>query len=213
MNKLAPIRYSSMTLALTFGLSTLAPRLAEAQTPEELTKSRSTRAEEPTAAETITAALEYFRVDPERFDSLRAKARARAFLPIVAGGYRYDGDKYVRREEQAPTPQTNDESTSRALNAYSVGAVWDLRDLVFSAGELQVYGIVGVQRDVMLEVTRTYYLRQQLLLRRDLEPPEDAMARRSLDLRIEELTSTLDVMTGGWFSTSAARRAGARPSP
>ncbi|MBI3179380.1 MAG: hypothetical protein HYZ27_06935, partial [Deltaproteobacteria bacterium] len=105
-----------------------------------------------------------------------------------------------------PTPQTNDGNTSRALNALSVGAVWDFRELMFNPAELQVYGILGVQRDVMLEVTRTYYLRQQLLLRRDLEPPQDAMAQKSLDLRIDELTSTLDVMTGGWFSRTTERR-------
>jgi hypothetical protein len=91
---------------------------------------------------------------------------------------------------------------------FSIGGVWDLRELVFNASEVQVYGLIGVQRDIMLESIRTYYLRRQLMLRMLLRPPEDPLALAALEMRIDEFTAVLDVLTGGWFSEEAARRRG-----
>jgi hypothetical protein len=166
------------------------------------------RAAEPAASEVVAEALRYFRVNPEAIDSIRTSARTRALLPLVAAGYRYDDDKFVRLEMQSPDMIQNDEDTNRRTNAISIGAVWDLRELVFNPAEVQSYGLVGVQRDLILEVTRSYFLRKQLLLLRKTKPPEDPVSAATLDLRIEEYTALLDVMTGGWFT-----RAGSTPAP
>jgi hypothetical protein len=71
---------------------------------------------------------------------------------------------------------------------------------VFNPAEVQVYGVIGIQRDLALEVTRTYYLRKQLVLLRKTKPPEDPVSAATLDLRIDEYTALLDALTGGWFS-------------
>jgi hypothetical protein len=158
---------------------------------------------EPGVQDTVQEALRYFRLHPEAIDSIRTSARTRALLPLIAGGYRYDDDKFARLEAtiegQSQTLQ-NDEDTNRKTNAVSIGAVWDFRELVFNPAEVQVYGLVGLQRDIMLEVTRTYYLRKQLVLLRKTKPPEDPVSAATLDLRIDEYTSLLDVLTGGWFT-------------
>lgn len=158
---------------------------------------------EPKVNEVVQEALRYFRVHPAAIDSIRSSARTRALLPVIAGGYNYGDDKFKRNETQSPTPLSADENTTRRTNGISVGAVWDFRELVFNPAEVQVYGLVGIQRDIMLEVTRTYYLRRQLLLLRT-KPSEDPLAAQTLDLRIEEFTATLDVLTGGWFSRALA---------
>lgn len=160
---------------------------------------------EPQVAEVVDVALRYFRVHPEVLDSLRTKAKTRAFLPLVAAGFRFDDERYVRNEQQQPMPVlTIDENTNMRNNAFSVGAVWDLRQLVFNPAEVQVFGLIGVQRDIMLEATRTYYLRKQLVLRKLYNPPSDPMAVAALDMRIDEFTALLDVLTGGWFSKQAS---------
>src|SRR5688572_23783945 len=123
------------------------------------------RAQEPAVKEVVNEALRYFRVHPEAIDSIRSSARTRALLPLLAAGFRYDDDKFARLENQSgETILQNDEDTNRRTNAVSIGAVWDLRELVFNPAEVQVYGLVGIQRDIMLEVTRTYYLRKQLVI-------------------------------------------------
>ena len=82
---------------------------------------------------------------------------------------------------------------------------------MFNPAEVQVYGLIGVQRDLMLETVRVYYLRRQLFVRFLTAPPEDPVAREALLLRIDEFTAFLDVLTGGWFSrTTEARTARSR---
>jgi hypothetical protein len=165
---------------------------------------------EPSVQDTVQEALHYFRVHPEAIDSIRSSAHTRAFLPLIAAGYRYDDSKFLRFEEQTIfEPRQNNENTNTKANSASIGAVWDLRELVFNPAEVQVYGLIAIQRDIMLEVTRTYYLRRQLQLLKT-KPAEDALAAATLDLRIDEFTATLDVLTGGWFSRASAGGAGAR---
>jgi hypothetical protein len=60
-----------------------------------------------------------------------------------------------------------------------------------------------MQRDITLEVVRTYYLRRQLQIRLALKPPADPLAVAMLELRIEEYTGILNAMTGGSFSRVA----------
>ncbi|MCK6547768.1 hypothetical protein L6R52_18090 [Myxococcota bacterium] len=160
---------------------------------------------DPPVAAVVAEALRYFRVNPEAIRSLRSSANTRALVPVIAGGFRYEDDKFARFEEQMITdPRQTNEDTNRKNNAVSVGAVWDLRELVFNPGEVQVYGLVGIQRDLMLEVTRTYFLRKQLVLLRTQRPPTDPVTLGTLDLRIAEYDAILDVMTGGWFSKASS---------
>jgi hypothetical protein len=182
------------------------PAPAKAQTAEErLAAARAQFDREPKVSEIVDVALRYFRVHPETLDSLRTAASARGLLPLLATGYRWDDNAFARAENQAPTPVLQiDENTSSRNNAISVGAVWDLRELVFNPAEVQVFGLIGVQRDIMLEATRTFYLRKQLVLRKLYSPPEDPLELVALEMRIDEFTALLDVLTGGWFSKQVA---------
>jgi hypothetical protein len=170
---------------------------------------------EPQARQTVEAALRYFRVHPEAIDGLRAASRARGAVPLIAGGYRYDqGESGRSFEQQMFQPNTQTEATGSRTHSVTAGAIWDLRELVFNPAEVQAYGVVGVQRDVILEITRTFFMRRQLIVRLMLRPPEDEVARLTLQLRIEELTSLLDTMTGGWYGEALDRaRADEEASP
>lgn len=192
------------TLPVTaFALIAASAATASAQSGDAIARAKARFAKEPPVAEVVDVAMRYFRVHPEVLDDLRSKAKTRALLPLLAAGYRRDTDSFNRLEEQAPVPVNIAESTTDTRNAISVGAVWDLRELVFNPAEVQVFGLIGVQRDIMLEATRTYYLRKQLVLRKLYKPPQDPMAQAALDMRIDEFTALLDVLTGGWFSKAA----------
>jgi hypothetical protein len=162
---------------------------------------------EPTASETVRKALEYFRVSPEAFDRLRSAAQIRGWLPTIATGYRfYDLGVDGVEQRTGTDPFGANANRNDRYNSFTVGAIWDFRQIVFNPSEVQIYGLVGVQRDVMLEVTRTYFLRRQLVLRLALDPPSEPLSRASLELRIDEFTAILDVLTGAWFSEESTSR-------
>lgn len=192
------MRLTAATIAGVLALS----GAAHADTEAEVRRARAKMEKEPKVDEVVRVALEYFRVHPDTMDSLRTAARARGVLPLLAAGYRLDHNNHdgtVRQFDGDPVFNRTDDFGD-VTHAGTIGAVWDLRQLVFNPAEIQVYGLIGVQRDLMLESTRVYFLRRQLSLRMMLRPPEDPMAREALQLRIDEFTSLLDVLTGGWFS-------------
>lgn len=194
--------------AVTAAAALLArPDAASAQAIEQVRQAQAELSYEPEVADTAREALRYFRINPGALDGLRSAARARALLPVIAGGYQYNQTRDEAYTEQmgAMTFQ-NDMNAANSGHLANVGALWDLRQLVFNSAEVQVYGLVAVQRDILLEITRTYFLRRQLQLRLRLRPPEDALAYAALELRILEFTATLDVLTGGWFSEESDRR-------
>ena len=196
-------------VALGVGVAPAAAQQPAGPPPVSASQVAAARArfrDEPTAREVVQRALQFFRVHPEELDSLRSRARERAFLPNLAIGYRFDDNRFVRHEDTMISPLIEDENTNSRVHAVSVGFVWDLRDLVFNPFEVQTYGIVGVQRDVMLEVARNYFVRRQLLLRLLLRPPQDPVARASMELQVEEFTALLDTHTGGWFSRAVEMR-------
>ena len=96
-------------------------------------------------------------------------------------------------------------------------ARWDLDRLVFNPDELRVAAeaidVVELRQTVIDQVTRLYFerRRQQVLL---LRAAGDLENRLGLELRIEELTASLDGLTGGWFSARlrGAAEAGAEAS-
>jgi len=203
------MRTTILTMALV-AAALAGPASTMAQSNDQVRAARARLANEPTVAETVREALQYFRVDPEAFDSLRSAANTRSLLPLIAAGFAYTDDRFSRFETETFTPLEHDENTNRRAYSATIGGVWDFREAVFNPAEVQVYGLIGVQRDIMLEVTRTYYLRRQLMLRMMLRPPEDPLAMAALELRIEEFTAILDVLTDGWFSEEARDRASGR---
>lgn len=201
------MRINPKTVAVLAMLTCCMPALASAQASEQVRRAQAELSFEPEVANTAREALRYFRVNPDALDGLRSAARNRALLPVIAGGYQYNQSRDQLSSEQMLTaPNTIFSDQAATGHLANVGALWDLRQLAFNSAEVQTYGLVAVQRDILLEITRTYFLRRQLQLRLRLRPPEDALAYAALELRILEFTATLDVLTGGWFSEESERR-------
>ena len=156
-------------------------------------------AAEPPVYEVQDAAMRHFRLESETIDGLRSRATSRALLPsvTVSGDLsRLDRDRSV--DDLLVPLATADRSNDRVLGA-SAALEWNLSETVFNPAELQTYALVGYQVEVLKEVTRLYFIRQQVLLSLLVDPPDDIRSRAALELRVAEFTSLIDSYTGGAY--------------
>lgn len=167
--------------------------------------------QEPSIQETQRAALEFFRIDPDTVGSMRSRASWKSVLPAVKVAGRTNVSDVKERRFNI---ETFSETEPAALDYVDgdvlelvVEGTWDLPRLVFNPEVLDVSSLVVLQESVLKEITRLYYTRRRLQVDLILNPPTDPSTRLSKELRIEELTSTLDAMTGNLFTKHARRQA------
>jgi hypothetical protein len=81
---------------------------------------------------------------------------------------------------------------------------WKLDRLIFNTDELKVYDTLAdraVRRENLSTLLiNVYFERKRLLLEESLLPPEDLSDALERQMRIEELTETIDSLTGGLLS-------------
>jgi hypothetical protein len=166
-------------------------------------------ANEPTAQELQDAALRFFRVHPEKIDSLRTSAEYKSLLPYVTASFYQDFDRanrdldnFARRTDGAFSGFFFSEEELRRGEGlgYRVAAEWNLPRLVFNPEVLDVASLVGIQDGVLKEVTTMYYARRRMQVSMVLDPPADEATLIASQLRLEELTAIIDAMTGGYLS-------------
>jgi hypothetical protein len=155
---------------------------------------------EPTVIEVHRAALEFFRIHPEEINRIRRMAKRRAAAPTITVGGRYERVGSGRDVVDPIVPIQTDDDFDANVFGGSLELEWNLPTAVFNPAELQSYALIGIQVNILKEVTRLYYVRRQLLLSLLANPPEDPRTRLAMSLRVEEFTSLIDSFTGGWFS-------------
>jgi len=154
---------------------------------------------EPAVEDVQEAAMRHFRLESSTIDGLRSRATSRALLPTVwVGGNisQFERDRSVR--DPLAVLQTTDLSDDHVLGG-SASLEWQLSETIFNPAELQTYALVGYQVEVLKEVTRLYFIRQQVMLSLIVDPPTDIRARAALELRVAEFTSLIDSYTGGQY--------------
>ena len=190
----------------------LAPVAASAQTPQEIMAKFD---HEPSIEQTLDAAIAYAGLDSDRLESLYTRAGAAKALPKVLSYEMTYRDQDRDRPQDVFTfkdPKSED-WTERKLTDYQedtdyiqhkVKAQWDLSGVVYNSDQLRVVSLMNSSvknRDAILKaVTKTYYARRKAQIDMLLNPPSDISEKLEGDLRIQEMTATLDAMTGGWFS-------------
>lgn len=165
--------------------------------------------DEPSIQQAQSAALRFFNVDPGSVQAMRSRAALKGLMPSISAGYRRSAtdlaiDSRNLLVDEEPTIFDN---VNGSLDEIQVGASWNLPLLVFNAEVLDVGSLAVLQEGVLKEVTRLYFTRRRLQIDLILNPPKEAATRMSKELRIAELTSTLDAMTGNLFSKAEARKA------
>lgn len=189
--------------------------MASAQSAQEIMNKFS---HEPTIEATMDAAVAYAGLDGDRLESMYKRAGAANVLPKsiyyeFTGRYQ-DTDRpqkvytfkdpaTVENDKWSEYKKTNYHQ-DQDYNQHKVHAQWDLSKLIYNSEQKAVVSTMvsaSAHRDKMLkELTKVYYQRRKAQIDAILNPPTDIAKKLESDLKIQELTATLDAMTGGWFS-------------
>lgn len=206
-------RILSICLAALFCAAPIS--LVSAQSPQEIMNKFS---HEPTVEETMEAAVSYSGLDGDRLESMYRRAGAANALPKsiyyeFQGRYQdtdrpqkvytFDDTKKAEADEWSSYKKTNYHQ-DQDYTQHKVHAQWDLSKLIYNSEQKAVVGTMvsaSTRRDKILkDLTKVYYQRRKAQIDAILNPPSDIAKKLESDLKIQELTATLDAMTGGWFS-------------
>jgi hypothetical protein len=196
------------TLSIIIGLILLCPGLVSGQTAAQQAKLDALE-KEPLCQEVQQASLLYFQITGAQVKSFSNRAKSKAMLPIfeVSGGYVNSNiDEATRDYVQYPGELWLGKGANG--NSFDVRAklVWDLPKLMFNPEVLDVASLSGLMQGVLKEATRLYYMRRRLQVDLILNPPTDQATYLSKKMRLEELTSLIDAITGSWFSEQLAKQ-------
>ena len=166
-----------------------------------------------------TKAVELALVEPERGRSYVNRASHAAWLPEI----RLRVDRRLGRSESLDQPSTSTSLTS-PLGVdtvddvrYEARVTWDLAKLVFSNDELaaqaQTIHMAEIRRDIEVTLSRLYFERRRLGLERLPAGPGERTVAVRRELRLREIESELDAMSGGAFSQCTVSRTSAQGGP
>ena len=153
------------------------------------------RQAEPAIAEIQQAAINYAEVYPEKIANWRKQARLKALIPELSLDY----DKTVTTALGATYDRVQ-----VGPRDWGVSLNWDLADIVFSADQTSIDVrsrlMVQLRDDILNEVTRLYFERKRLQLELSRSEGLNEKSKLEKELRLEELTASIDGLTGGYMS-------------
>jgi len=172
---------------------------------------------EPTCKEVQRAALKFYKLEPERINRMAIASRAKAIVPELEGsidnsvGHTFtntrDGlfsqQSLVNIDQNNPSGYKERVQTNTDNLLWRVRAVWNLDRLIFNSEELDVKSLNSLEENLVREVTTLYYSRQRLIANLILSGPEEDEEIFYELLRLDEMTSTIDALTGGAFGSRA----------
>ncbi len=172
---------------------------------------------EPTCRDVQQAALRFYKLEPERIRKMGVASRVKALVPELEGsidnsvGHTFTNTRdglYPAGTLAELDPgnasgykervQTNTDSLT-----WRVRAVWNLDRLVFNSEELDVKSLNSLEETLVREVTQLYFSRHRLIANLILSGPEEDEEIFYELLRLDEMTATLDALTGGSFMPKA----------
>ena len=214
--KLTPILHSLKTIILFVFIAILWLGSAHAQRANfndpRIQKALQDLNAEPTIQEVHRAALRFYNAEPEKIESMRSRANWKYILPDVNVRYRQsDNGVFIDKLDFLQGAADQNYAIGKDLSEgdvkeFQVSGTWSLSRLLFNPEVLDVSSLAGLQEGVLKEVTRIYYTRRRLQIDLILSNPRDPATRLSKELRIEQLTATLDALTQNLFSKSSAGR-------
>ncbi|MCA9669460.1 MAG: hypothetical protein KC503_27885 [Myxococcales bacterium] len=170
----------------------------------------------PSQSDVIIAAGRFTGVEPSRQLGYRFRSRLKALVPRVDATYVYyrSNDFGVLQDGRYILPFRYRWMTNFRFHELRVMLTWNLFDLVFDL-KASLFGridrINGEMRAYLNHAIHRFYgelLRLQIVMA--TRPPEDLRVRLMYKLRIKELESYIDLITGGYLTRW---KKGDRPSP
>ena len=162
---------------------------------------------EPGIREIQQKAIRYAEVYPEKIVNWRKQAARKALLPQVSVGIdRSSTDLWHWESGSAAIGQSGDDLLRKGRDNidWDVTLSWDLGDFIYSSDQTSIDVrsrlMVQLRDDILDEVTRLYFERRRLQLELASQDSLSPKARSEKELRLEELTASIDGLTGGYLS-------------
>lgn len=159
--------------------------------------------DEPGIKEVQQAAIKYAEVEPEKIKRWRKQARMKAILPKLTVGL----DRSESTNYEIYTSSTTRyvyEGPDDKSSGFDVTLSWELGDLIWSDDQTNIDVrsrlMVQLRDDILDEVTKLYFERIRVKMELDNLSIEERKKRLEKELKLQELTASLDGLTGGYFS-------------
>ena len=160
-------------------------------------------ANEPSVREVQEAAMRYALVSDNVLNGYQSSAKWTKLLPRTRVRYRedVDDDTTVSVNEVGERDLSLDDNQN---TNYEMQLEWRFDEMLMGPTRIQAIRetsrLVQLRDDILDEATKVYFDRRRVQVDLAMNPPSDAKARATKDLRMEELTANLDALTGGWFT-------------
>jgi hypothetical protein len=155
---------------------------------------------EPSVADLQRAAAKWVGAEQQRARSWLSRVRKAPWLPELRLRMQKGYEDDLLTNANGHTRATDDDLT------LEVELRWRLDRVVFDRNELYVSReallLAELRRDVVAEATRLYFQRRRAQVELALTPKARVRTRLRLLLQIDELTSELDGISGGFFRRS-----------
>lgn len=163
---------------------------------------------EPDVQKVVRAAWEEAGLLRDDDVSRAGRVRASGWLPRIAGGVSKDMDDSRDYRYEPGDPRVDQIHLDKSID-WDVGLSWEMSDIVFRSEELQVAREASRRSRERLnlanEVIRLYFTRKKLLYQGGVDNEAD------FEIRLAEITATLNVWTGGRFERLWCGKKGAQP--
>lgn len=160
---------------------------------------------EPKIKDLQDAAIKYAEVSPEKISQWRNKAAKKALLPQVSVGLdRNSTDLW--HWEGGSTTKTDDDILRRGRDTldWDVSLSWDLSNLIWNDAQTSIDVrsklMVELRDDILDQVNKLYFERLRIKSELNNLAIEDRNKRFDKQLKLEELTASLDALTSGYYS-------------
>jgi photosystem II stability/assembly factor-like uncharacterized protein len=168
---------------------------------------RSYSKEEPEIKEVQRVAIRYAEVDPDKISRWRRQAAKKAWFPKLSADIgRNVTDLWHWETGSSAIGQSGDDLLRRGKDSldWDVGISWDLSGLIWDSDQTSIDVrsrlMVELRNDILDEVNKLYFERLRVKMELDNLSIEDKKKRFDKELRIRELTASIDALTGGYFS-------------
>ncbi len=162
---------------------------------------------EPSIRKVQGMAVTYAEVHPDKIKKWRRGAKLRAILPKVTFGI--DRDSSDEFHWDTTGSDTLIIGPDEEKTGWDITCTWDLGDFIYNEHQTTIdirsKLMVQLREDILNEVTRIYFERRRLQVELVDNKSIIGAQRAKKDLRLQELTASIDALTGGRFSDGIER--------
>jgi hypothetical protein len=191
-------------LGLLFAASLFTtPAMAQEVPREKVKEILEKFVNEPTVQEIQAWTVDYAKVGADVIKGMFLRVKLSQFLPRFQAQVDRNLERDESLDQQAGAADQFGIDTDNDIR-FRFRGDWQMSQWLFNPLELRVAAEAGdiaqLREDLLTAVTKVYFERRRLQIELVLEPPTDLAVAVKKELRLQELTATLDAYTGSKFS-------------